>query len=246
MIPFKKREKISDDKVRVVQRFLVHKNELNYHPKKCIKCGFCIPTCPKEARFIPEPDDPNLPGPIETDPNKCFFCGICDYICPTGANELMINEEHKLIICENGALPKLTPIKLKSKTGIEVNKFIEGKITIDPKKCPVDCDLCIKECPMEVIEFSSLKEDRKVKLNRDNCIYCYACLRVCPVEDAIKLIRSRILYSPKDEEEVAEFSNPFSEIYKTLISIEAKAKNLGSLGARKLDKRVRELFKGQV
>lgn len=220
---------------------LIHKNELNYYPKKCIKCQFCIPTCPKEARFMPETDDPNLPGPVETDPNKCYFCGICDYICPVGANELVINDEHKLIICENGALPPLKPIKLKSKTGEPVDKVVQGKISIDPSKCPIDCDLCVQECPMEVIEFSSLKEDREVKLNRDNCIYCYACKRVCPVEEAINLVRTRILYD--EEKDTGEFSNPFSNIIKALISTEAKAKNLDGLAARKSIIRTKELFK---
>lgn len=242
MIPFKKREKISDDKVRVVQRMLVHKNELMYYPKKCIKCGFCIPTCPKESRFLAEPDDPNLPGPVETDPETCFFCGICDYICPTGANELLINDEHKLIMCETGALPELKPIKLKSKTGEPVDKILQGKLVIVPSKCPVDCKLCVDECPMEVIEFTSLKKDRKVKLNRDNCIYCFACKRVCPVPDeAILLDRTRILYDTEKEE--GEFSNPFSDIIKALISIEAKAKNLGGLAARKSNLRVKELLR---
>ncbi|MHA1144265.1 MAG: 4Fe-4S dicluster domain-containing protein [Candidatus Helarchaeota archaeon] len=231
------------NQVKFVRRFLITKTELYYDPEKCINCHLCLNTCPKEAIVAIPEGDPNFgPGPVGVDLDKCILCGICSYMCSSGAFQLKIDDEPKLLLRENLSLPELKPIMKKSTDGKPIKKVLNGSLRIKVDKCPEDCDLCVKACPMGVIEFTSLKKDRKVKLDLDNCIFCYACKRVCPVPDeAISLERSRIFWNEEDE-----FSSPFVEIIFQLMGQAAKTKFLRDYSLKVIDERGMELYKSEV
>lgn len=230
------------NQVKYIKRFLITKTELYYDPDKCIDCELCTQTCPKEAiSSIPEGDPKLGPGPVGVDLDNCILCGICDWICPTDALVLKVDDERRLMLRENNSLPELCPILIKSKDDKEVKKILEGSIRIDVKKCPEDCKICIDSCPMDVISFTSLKSDRKVKLNQENCIKCFTCIRDCPVEDTIKIDRSRIFWNEEDE-----FSSPFVEIILKLMGPIQKTKFLRDFALRQINERGMELYRSEV
>ena len=78
---------------------------------------------------------------------------------------------------------------------IKVRKFIEGKIAINPEKCPEGCTDCLDVCPIKGALYLS-DEDKKVHVNELFCDYCGACKAVCPVDEALTLKRTKILHSP--------------------------------------------------
>jgi 4Fe-4S ferredoxin len=78
---------------------------------------------------------------------------------------------------------------------IKVRKFMEGKISIDQKKCPDGCTDCLDVCPITGALYLSDK-DNKVYPNELFCDYCGACKVVCPVDDALTLKRTKILHTP--------------------------------------------------
>jgi Pyruvate/2-oxoacid:ferredoxin oxidoreductase delta subunit len=52
-----------------------------------------------------------------------------------------------------------------------------GKIQYDTEKC-TGCQLCIKFCPCEAIQFKP--EEKKVKIFLSRCCFCSQCNDVCP------------------------------------------------------------------
>jgi 4Fe-4S ferredoxin len=230
------------NQVKYIKRFLITKTELYYDPDKCINCELCLQTCPKEAiEAIPDGDPKLGPGPVGVDLDKCILCGICSWICSTGAFNLKVDDEPRLMLRENESLPGLLPIMLKSKDGKDVKKILEGSIRILVEKCPKDCKICVDSCPMDVISFTSLKKDRKVTLNQDNCIKCFSCKRDCPVEDAILIERSRFFWNEKDE-----FSSPFVEIIYKLMGATAKTKFLRDYSLRQINERGMDLYRSEL
>jgi 4Fe-4S ferredoxin len=78
---------------------------------------------------------------------------------------------------------------------LHVRKFMQGKIAIDPEKCPEGCTDCLDVCPITgALYFSD--EDKKVHVNEMFCVYCGACKIVCPVDEALELKRTKIIHTP--------------------------------------------------
>ncbi len=50
---------------------------INY--ARCVRCGFCVSTCPEDALQMTED------GPIFNQPITCTFCTACEAVCPQGA-----------------------------------------------------------------------------------------------------------------------------------------------------------------
>jgi pyruvate formate lyase activating enzyme len=55
------------------------KPQLLVYRSKCIACGACVQTCPKEAQFLSED------GERRIDWEKCDDCGVCAAHCPASA-----------------------------------------------------------------------------------------------------------------------------------------------------------------
>jgi len=53
-----------------------------------------------------------------------------------------------------------------------------GKIQYDKEKC-IGCQLCLKVCPSEAIEFKP--EEKKIKIYLARCTFCSQCNDICPV-----------------------------------------------------------------
>ena len=61
---------------------------------------------------------------------------------------------------------------------VEVPSEFRGKIVYDREKC-IGCQLCIKVCPSDAIEFVPGK--KKIKIYVARCTFCSQCNDVCPV-----------------------------------------------------------------
>lgn len=215
---FYHKEKTEDNKINYVMELLEYKSVIQHDLEKCTGCGICVMVCPKEAiERIDNEEHVHIPK-VES----CSFCGICDYMCPFNAWTLLIDDEHTIPLKENpGNLPDLLGEELVCpKTQKPVVKYLEGQITIDPKKCPTDCKECIDACMMNVIEFTSLDDKRQVKLNKNNCIFCTACTFACPEPEALMVDRFDIKF---DKTQIKS-SSVFNEIIRKLISQEVLAK----------------------
>jgi 4Fe-4S ferredoxin len=77
---------------------------------------------------------------------------------------------------------------------LKVKKAFEGKISINPEKCPPNCQDCLDVCPIKGTLV--LGEDKKVYVNELTCTYCGACKNVCPVDEALSVKRTKVLHTP--------------------------------------------------
>ena len=60
---------------------------------------------------------------------------------------------------------------------IETPPNFRGKIQYDKEKC-IACQLCLKVCPCEAIEFKP--KQKKIKIYLARCCFCSQCNDICP------------------------------------------------------------------
>jgi len=89
---------------------------------------------------------------------------------------------------------KICEVKCPPKT-LKVTKIFEGKITLNPSKCPLGCHECVTICPIPNV-LSVNKDTDKIVVSEAHCVYCGACQNVCPVEDALIVKRVKVVYEP--------------------------------------------------
>jgi 4Fe-4S ferredoxin len=159
---------------------------------------------------------PNLIRDIRVDTHQCpKDCIECEEACPLSLirirrlgydgkpveeiSSLPPNETKRVQInldIQKEYCPTCRVCEFKCAAGaIKVRKFIEGRITIDQKKCPNGCMDCLDVCPITGALYLSDK-DNKVYVKELFCDYCGACKVVCPVEEALTLKRTKILHTP--------------------------------------------------
>ena len=235
MIPHRGMTKVEDHLHKYELRLLTYKSELYYDLNKCVGCLFCIQTCPKEA--ISRTTEKGVEFNI-VDMEKCAMCAICDYICPSNAFQFFIEGERKNLLVDNKSLPKLVVTEVDGKKG-KLRKFVEGRLQIDMTKWTDDCKPCVDVCPSGCL---SLNEENKLEVNEEKCIYCGSCERECiklGKENIITVIRRRLLY----EGDIDEFSTPWNEIVKELVSFEEMAKDLKTKATGQASSRIKTRFK---
>ena len=67
--------------------------------------------------------------------------------------------------------------KAKIVPPIEVPPGFRGKIQYDKEKC-TGCQLCLKVCPCNAIEFKP--KEKKIKIYLARCCFCSQCNDICP------------------------------------------------------------------
>lgn len=75
---------------------------------------------------------------------------------------------------------------------IQVQKFFNGAIKIYQDRCPEGCHDCLDVCPVSAL---SLGDDGKVYANDMFCIYCKACINVCPKPEALEVQRTSVIHT---------------------------------------------------
>ncbi len=108
---------------------------------------------------------------------------------------------------------------------MHVRKFLQGKLSIHPERCPEGCKDCLDVCPIDGALYLS-NEDRKVRENELYCVYCGACKIVCPVDEALELKRTRIIHTPVR-------SGAWNKALERLTSSVEMTKELKTKGSRK-------------
>jgi len=172
---------------------------------KCDFHGICAAMCPfgaikislngSEGNPVVAYDAfPTLTRDIEVDATRCEDgCKTCEELCPLGI--ITVDTEAKTVDIKKELCAGCQICWMECPAeAISVTKFIEGSIDIDTGKCPEDCHRCVDVCPVKAIAL----EDGEVFANDYNCIYCGACLEVCPAEGAIEIERTAIRHSPVD------------------------------------------------
>lgn len=196
-------QQIEKDKIVTEMKMIDLDAKLILDREKCTGCGVCITICPKEAIGrgpvgATEKELSDVPVAL-VDENKCSFCGVCVHLCPFEALELRINDEPKLIVVEEGALPELKSeeVKLTKDEGKTAKKFFEGEIKAHPEKCPGGCATCTLICPTEAITIPKREnpwdKPPKIEIDQDKCILCGLCVNACPGEGALELARTKVL-----------------------------------------------------
>lgn len=73
---------------------------------------------------------------------------------------------------------------------IEVTKPFQGTLELKANLCPEVCTACQDICPTQALK----REDGKLVVNPQFCIFCSACQKICP-EKAIVVQRDRIFHT---------------------------------------------------
>ncbi|MCJ7713116.1 hypothetical protein MUO66_01470 [Candidatus Bathyarchaeota archaeon] len=88
--------------------------------------------------------------------------------------------------------------ELLSSSGVK-DLFKEGDISINTRTCwGLECKLCIKACPTNALFWQT----GEIKIIKDLCVYCGACVLCCMVDDCIQIKRKR------DDGTTEKFSKP--------------------------------------
>jgi 4Fe-4S ferredoxin len=206
------------------------KGDIAVDLEKCNLCGRCAKFC--RAFLLMERDekerakDPRVLVPYEqllVDEELCDYCGLCVSICQeealkvegepleaevpdckkefTGKNEI---DRELCIGCGRCAL--VCPYE-----AMDIKKPFQGEIELVEKnltRCdPLGCQACFNVCPAKCWY---VDERGKAAPIKDQCIFCGACEKACPVS-AIKVERSNVNHT-----EIKE--TPWAEEWRQAIS----------------------------
>lgn len=159
---------------------------------------------------------PELIRDIQVDTSKCpVDCVECEEACPLDLIKITqltadgkfvenidsLTEKEKTglqikIDIEKERCPCCRICDFKCPKGVlHVRKFIHGKISIRPEKCPEGCTDCLDVCPILGALYLS-DEDKQVHANEMFCVYCGSCKVVCPVDEALELKRTMVSHTP--------------------------------------------------
>lgn len=195
----------------------VDENKCDYH-------AVCAVTCPFGAITVTVNGEPSMPTvekeayplllrDIQIDAERCEpECKICEEKCPldviTVSFDPLTSEEmderkakglpatpHRTVVDVNKdlcATCRVCEAECPANV-IRVTKFFDGSIRINQELCPDKCQDCLDVCPVNALY---LGDDGKVYADDMFCIYCGACVNVCPKPEALELTRTAVRHTP--------------------------------------------------
>ena len=187
-------KEVIDGKERAVRA------QIDIDPHLCDHCGICEATCPFAAIThtlngepmvcVHEFDAfPKYIRDIVIDESKiASYIERAETLCPLG---LISVEDGKLAIDEKSC-PCCRVCEDRTDGAIKVRKIFHGSIKIEQEKCPKGCQNCHDVCPVEDL---ALRDDGKVYPIDNFCVYCEACVKVCPEPEALTVVRTSIRHT---------------------------------------------------
>ena len=174
---------------------------------KCDFHGICAVVCPFSAIRITTDGKAEFPAvaakvfpellrDIKVNAEKCEpGCKRCEETCPLGIVAARADPDGRTRVDIQTELCAGCGICwMECPAGaIEYTKFIEGAIQIDPGACPDGCRRCLDVCPVNAL---GLDAGGKVFAKDIYCVYCGACVRVCPNGDALRVERTAVRHTP--------------------------------------------------
>ena len=194
-------------------------------PEKCNLCGKCARFC-KAFLLLDRTDSDKEPrnlvpyDQLLVDEDLCDYCGLCADLCPEEA-----------ITVEGEPLKIDSPLEFKGRIEVDrdlcigcgrcalvcpyqamdIKKPFQGEIRMVEKnlaRCdPQGCQACFNVCPARCWYVDERGKAAPVK---DQCIFCGACQKACPVS-AIEVDRTDVSHT-----EIKE--TPWAEEWKQAIS----------------------------
>ena len=190
---------------------------------KCDFHAICAVVCPfsaikvsvnnhEKAPAVEKEVFPVLLRDIEIDSSRCEpDCKKCEEKCPLGVISVKFESltpediekrmkaglpvnNRKTIVNVNKELCATCPVcqvECPAKL-IRVTKAFDGALRIKQELCPAGCRDCLDVCPVDALY---LGQDGKVSVNDMYCIYCGACLNVCPKPEALELNRMSVRHT---------------------------------------------------
>jgi len=232
----KRIKQIDNTQIKIQQKYLVKKFELQLDRLRCVGCGICSTVCPKDAIEIGPAaaqygnKTPMVGGAIVEAINeeKCVYCGTCTYFCPFDAIHIfedgVKHQDKDQKIVTKTAVPKLDGKAVRMfRLKRDANVYWEGTMKVKLQfptteadfkqyylnKCPGDCHKCEDICPNDAIRFKEQAEAWKSKvLIEVDDEKCIKCGACC-------------LVCPQDNFDVqwtkVKIAGPYNEIFWTPI-----------------------------
>ena len=107
---------------------------------------------------------------------------------------------HQLIVESLSDEDKIKRINALRARGV-IEFFEDGAITVDAATCKgIGCQACIDVCPTRALYWWAWPGE--LRIIPELCVFCAACVWICPVDDCIKVRRKRT------NGVIERFSNP--------------------------------------
>jgi Fe-S-cluster-containing hydrogenase component 2 len=182
-----------------------HRGLAPFLPKVEMDKGKCLRPCPtapegelhwcrRQLQLTPRGGEPGCPKE----------CHRCLQACPRQA--IVLDSEADVIPAPDRCLRCAQCLEACEQEAIVVNPQFLGRLVLDDRWCPPDCNKCIDLCPVKAI----VREGERVFLKLPDCTYCGVCRNICD-QGAITLQRRKVVAEP------GEFSRAWEQAVARLL-----------------------------
>ncbi len=206
-------EAITVSEVQLENGRVVERSRVDIDVDKCSFCGECVAICPTHSLSMTingEPEVPVLKGKafpylIRTMKVAQVVCEATTdtaYIdnCPVGAISADVERDAKgqvtavrNVDVDNSLCINCTQCMEEGPKGaFTVTKPYKGRTFLNVSLCPSGCQACVDVCPTHAMSY----DGEKVALDKRLCLFCGACENACPVEGAVRIVRTGFVHLP--------------------------------------------------
>jgi len=192
---------------------MIKRPSIDIDASRCSLCGECAATCPTHAFRMTVDGRPEIPvikgkafpyllRRMEINQDAAAASTDVSYVdrCPTGSISAQIERDASgnVLSVSNVQVDRSTCIscthcmELGPAGAFSVIKPYLGRVYLNTALCPAGCQACADVCPSDAISY----DGSRVCVDDRFCIHCGACEHICPVEGAIRVVRTAIQHTP--------------------------------------------------